>query len=243
MRLPRVIGHRGAAGLAPENTLAGFRRAAALGVAWVEFDVRLTADGACVLLHDPRLDRTTNGRGVVRETPLTALAGLDAGAWYGPDYAGERVPELVQTLGLLDGLHLGAVLELKADPGRERELAEAVGTAIRSAWSSGPGNLLISSFSVPCLAAIRDLAPDWPRGLLVRRRLRDALRTADALGCVSLHAAALLLTSRAAAEVKAAGLTLVAYTVNDVRTARRLAGWGVESIISDHPDRLLKGLA
>ena len=88
--LPRVIGHRGIAARAPENTLAGFRRAAELGVAWVELDVQLTSDGVPVVFHDDGLERTTDGQGLLIETPLAVLRGLDAGAWFGPAFAGER---------------------------------------------------------------------------------------------------------------------------------------------------------
>src|SRR5207302_11253553 len=89
--LPPVIGHRGAAGRAPENTLAGLRRAKALGCAWVEFDVRLTGDGALVLCHDARLDRTTDGHGRVAALSLAAIRGCDAGRWFHPAFAGELV--------------------------------------------------------------------------------------------------------------------------------------------------------
>src|SRR5207249_5332732 len=89
LQRPPVIGHRGAAAYAPENTLAGLRRAKALGCAWVEFDVRLTGDGALVLCHDPRLDRTTSGSGLVSATSLAAIRECDAGSWFDPSFAGE----------------------------------------------------------------------------------------------------------------------------------------------------------
>src|SRR5580704_12278143 len=92
LRLPPVIGHRGAAAQAPENTLAGFRAARALGCAWVEFDVRLTVDGVPVVCHDDKLDRTSNGRGRISKLPLAAIRMLDAGSWFGPAFAGERIP-------------------------------------------------------------------------------------------------------------------------------------------------------
>ena len=117
--LPRVIGHRGAAACAPENTLAGFRKAKALGCRWVEFDVRLTADGRPVLLHDNRLERTTDGRGRVSALSLAAVRRHDAGRWFHSSFAGERVPTLEQALMLLAELGLGANVELKAARGNE----------------------------------------------------------------------------------------------------------------------------
>ena len=89
-----MIGHRGAAASAPENTLAGLRCAKALGCRWVELDVRLTADRQPVVIHDNRLQRTTDGRGRVSALPLAAIRRHDAGAWFAPSFAGERVPTL-----------------------------------------------------------------------------------------------------------------------------------------------------
>ena len=99
--LPWVIGHRGASGSAPENTLAAFRKAAALGARWVEFDVRLSADGRCILLHDDTVDRTTDGKGRADRMMLEDLAGLDAGAWFDREFAGETIPTLEETIDLL----------------------------------------------------------------------------------------------------------------------------------------------
>jgi hypothetical protein len=119
MRLPRVIGHRGAAALAPENTLEGLRVAARLGVRWVEVDAKLSADGVVVLFHDETLDRTTDGNGPVAATRFAVLRRLDAGAWFGPAWRGPRVPTLEQALDLLSELGLRANVEIKPCPGRE----------------------------------------------------------------------------------------------------------------------------
>src|SRR6185437_14318437 len=98
--IPRVIGHRGAAARAPENTLAGFRRAAELGCRWVEFDVRLSADRRPMVFHDDTLERTTDGAGAVGATSLDMLLRCDAGGYFAPAYRGERIPMLDRTLAL-----------------------------------------------------------------------------------------------------------------------------------------------
>src|SRR5579864_389838 len=143
--LPPVIGHRGAAASAPENTLAGLRRGKALGCAWVEFDVRLTGDGALVLCHDPRLDRTTSGSGLVSAKSLAAIRELDAGSWFDPSFAGERVPTLEEGLSLAAELDLGANIEMKSDRGREYATAAAVAASLQRLSGRGPV-LLVSSF-------------------------------------------------------------------------------------------------
>jgi len=94
----KVIGHRGAAGLAPENTYAGFDLALALGVDGIETDVQKTKDGKLVLFHGYLLDKTTTGTGVLQETSWQELQQLDAGSWFDSTYAGERIPLLIETL-------------------------------------------------------------------------------------------------------------------------------------------------
>ena len=100
---PLVIAHRGASAHAPENTMAAFSVAWAAGTSWVEADIQPTADGVPVVLHDDDLDRTTSGAGPVRETTARSVAGLDAGRWFGAQFAGERVPELGTLLAELTG--------------------------------------------------------------------------------------------------------------------------------------------
>ena len=116
----QVIGHRGAAALAPENTWIGFDRALALGVDAIETDVQATSDGVLVLIHDLRLDRTTDGQGLVAETPWSVVGGLDAGSWFDPQYSGARVPLLDETLARY-GRRTHIALEIK-QPGIEIEV-------------------------------------------------------------------------------------------------------------------------
>jgi glycerophosphoryl diester phosphodiesterase len=233
--LPPVIGHRGAAAYAPENTLASLRKAKALGCAWVEFDVRLSADGALVLCHDPRLDRTTGGSGSVSATSLAAIRELDAGSWFDAGFAGERVPTLDEGLSLAADLDLGANIEIKADRGREYATAAAVAAAIRRLPGRGPA-LLVSSFLLSALAALRELAPEIPRGVLFRLIPRGWAKLALGLGCTMIGADHHRLRQRPIAAIRTAGYKLAAFTVNDPERARLLFDWGVTSVFSDAPD-------
>lgn len=238
--LPKVIAHRGASAAAPENTLAAFRRARDEGATWIECDVKLTADGRPVVFHDDTLDRTTDGQGPMADAPLSMVGALDAGGWFSPDFLGEPVPTLEETLDLLADLGMGANLEIKPCPGRERETAEATVAVLRAYGGAVP--VLLSSFSEPALAAAREAAPDVPRGLLVEALPEDWQARARALECVALHVDAAPLTADQVAAMRDAGYKVVVWTVNGESEARRLSDWGVDALITDAPQRIAGAL-
>ena len=236
--LPSVIGHRGAAACAPENTLAGLRKAKALGCRWVEFDVRLTADNQPVLLHDNRLERTTDGRGRVSALSLAAVRRHDAGRWFHSSFSGERVPTLEEALMLLAELGLGANVELKAARGREAATGALVAELLARTCPADPAHLLISSFHHGALAAALDRAPHIARGILFRRVPKNWRNLAARLGCVTIHADQQRLRPAMIWEIRRADYPLLAYTVNDPERAKILFDFGVKSVFSDVPDRL-----
>lgn len=236
--LPRLMGHRGAALHAPENTLAGLRKAAALGLSWVEFDVMLTGDGVPVLFHDDSLQRITGADALMAETPLARLASLDAGRWFGEAFAGERVPTLEAALALLLELGLQPNVEIKPTPGRDVETAVAAAEVLGRCWPAARPVPLISSFSRMSLAAACALRPDWPRALIVAKPPADCSSALRALQCQAFHISEKHLTDAFAAEVKAAGYQIACYTVNNPERAAELSGGVVDCLISDCPDRI-----
>ena len=241
--LPKVIGHRGAAAYAPENTLESLRDAARRGAGWVEFDVKLTADGVPIVFHDDKLDRTTNGKGEVASINLERIRGLDAGLWFGPTFAGARVPILEEALRLVLIEGLGANIEIKPCPGREAETAERAVAEILRLWPVKRPPPLISSFKPASLAAAKTKAPHLPRALLlyedgVPTWKRDAREQA----CAAVHCSEHNLTAAWAAEIRGAGYGLAAYTVNDGLRARQLTDIGVQCVITDAPDRIRAAL-
>ena len=238
LNLPDVIGHRGAAGHAPENTLAGIRRARALGIGWVEFDAKLTADGRCILFHDETLDRTTDGAGRVAALTAAEVARLDAGSWFGADFAGERVPGLAQALATVTELGLRPDIEIKACPGRETETARAVIAEARASWPGSAPPPLITSFKSECMAVARDAAPDWPRGMLYFDLPIDWRAETERLGCQVLGCLHRRLSRGIVAEATRRGLATIAFTINDPAQAAAVRNWGVDAIVSDYPDRL-----
>ena len=237
--LPRVIGHRGAAATAPENTLPSIREAKRLGAGGVEFDAKLSGDGVPLLFHDETLERTTSGRGAVAAASAVEIRKLDAGLWFGAEWRHPPVPRREEALKLVVELDLEANVEIKPCPGREVETAKAVLDVIRRCWPRRRKPPLVSSFAPACLATARLGMPDLPRGLLLWETPADWLEQARALGCASVHCADRYLSAAWASAIKAAGYELAVYTVNDPARARVLYGWGADSIISDRPDAIV----
>ena len=247
----RLIGHRGAAALAPENTLTGIARAAAAGVGMVEVDVKLTADGVPILMHDDRLDRTTDRTGPVAEIPFSDLRLLDAGSWFGGDFGGEAVPTLADALSLLYSLGLAVNIEIKPCPGRAAETALRVVDTVLALWPAKRPPPLLSSLSAEALAAARAAGPDLPVAVLVADGPADRAtggRGDDwALLAARLDAAAVaveapLLLSGGVARYRIADRAVIAWTVNDGETARRLFADGVDAVITDDPPRVAAAL-
>jgi len=237
---PPVIGHRGAARHAPENTLAGLRAAAAMGVACVEFDVRLTKDGIPVLFHDDMVERTTDGQGRLGALALAHVRRLDAGAWFGPRFAGERVPTLAQAVEALVTLGLAANIELKPEEAQGAATARAALAVLHRAWPRGRPRPLVSSFDWSALATIAAEDPRWPLGLLIRNPSQPQWRAwAKRVRAAAIHCGARGLDRAGFDAVKAAGLPVAVYTVNDPRRARMLWNWGAAAVFTDDPPRLL----
>ena len=220
--------------------MAGLRAARAAGVCWVEFDVRLTIDGRCILLHDDTIDRTTDGTGAAADLSLAELAVWDAGGWFAPEFSNERVPTLEEAIDLLSVLGLGANIEIKANPGEERETGRVVGSLLAAAWPLEAPQPLISSFAPESLAGVRDVAPDLARGLLLGALDENWHETVHTLGCSTVHCDHAHLTRYKARDVAAAGLPLLSYTVNHAGRAEELWSWGVAAVFSDMPNRLLE---
>jgi glycerophosphoryl diester phosphodiesterase len=204
----------------------------------VEFDVRLTADGAPVLLHDDRLDRTTNGRGKVSALPLATVRRYDAGSWFGAAFALERIPTLEEAVALASDLSLGANIELKAKRGTETATGMVVADLLARTGPSQTSRLVISSFRPDALAAAGARAPQIPRSILFQSIPRNWRHIAERFGCTAVHADHEQLCPPVVSEICRAGYPLLAYTVNNPERAKTLFDWGVTSVFSDIPQRL-----
>jgi glycerophosphoryl diester phosphodiesterase len=228
--IPRLIAHRGGGDVAPENTLAGLRAAARLGYRGVEVDVMLSGSATPVLMHDQRLERTTSGRGLVAQTPDAELLALDAGSWFGTEFAGERVPTLAEAAALCRELRLWVNLEIKSAKGDERATGESLARAARVLWQDAEP--LLSSFSVGALEAARRAVPELRRGLLVGVIPSNWPELCEGLGCVSLHCDQARNGNTEIQAVLETGMSVVCYTVNDADRVRALLALGA-SVITD----------
>ena len=240
---PFWIAHRGAGRLAPENTLAAFRVGAGHGYRAFECDVKRSADGVLFLLHDATLQRTTPAAGVAGERPWIELSRLDAGGWHSRAFAGEPLPSLdaIATHVQRNGFALN--IEIKPTPGDEAGTGEAVARYVAEHWPADATPPLLSSFQPDALAAAQAAAAQVPRALLLDRLRGGWLVQAQALGCVAVVAAYALLDADVIGQAHAAGLRVLAYTVNDPAEAQRLHRAGIDGLITDAVDRFSRGPA
>jgi glycerophosphoryl diester phosphodiesterase len=239
IEIPHIVAHRGASIEAPENTIAAFRVAGARGAKWIECDVTLSADNKCVLIHDDTLERTTNGTGPIHQSDLASLRNLDAGGWFSDIYKGERIPTLTDTLETLYFMEMGANLEIKPSGCDPVRLCQEVIAELKRAHKLP---ILISSFDDVAVAEMRRNAPELPCGWLLETLPKNWKADYERLGASAIHIDHKALTPVTAAEIVDAGVPLVCYTINEVERAQELFSWGVTSVITDDPAKLLMAI-
>lgn len=230
----RIVAHRGASRVAPENTLAAFRAAAAQGAAWVEFDISLLGDGTAVLHHDACFDRCSDRAGPLAHATAADLAAIDAGTWFGPAFAGEPVAPLEAALDLIGALGLSANLEMKQHDATPDAIAGRVAEALaRRPWTAR--RVIVSSFEHGTLAALRQRLPAQPLALLWEEAPAGWVEAARALDAAAIHLDWQRCEPALIGEAAAAGLEVRLYTLNDPAQARAFREAGVTGIITDHP--------
>lgn len=243
LKVPKIIGHRGVAAYAPENTLEGLHTAADMGVEWVEFDVKLTKDEVPILFHDETLERTTNGgERLVADLTFDEIRELEAGSWFSDSFAGIKIPTLEEAIDVLLERDLGVNLEIKPCPGREKLTAEIALDVLANIWEDHD-RLLISSFQHVSLETAFDLAEDWHRALLLPKEWPDNWKELAGylkVSCVNINGHEC--SREDVEEIIDHGLPVLAYTINDFEKARQLLSWGVDGFFSDAPDIIREGL-
>jgi glycerophosphoryl diester phosphodiesterase len=227
-----IWAHRGASRTAPENTLAAFRAAEKAGADGIELDVHLSREGVPVVMHDERVDRTTDGRGEIRRLSLRALRQLDAGSWFSPAFAGEPVPALEEVLRW-GGDRMRLNIEIKSAP---------AGEAVLDHLHSFPrADVLVSSFDHDLLEYLHQSAPRLPLAFLCDSPFwRRPLRRAAACEAESFHPRWDRVSRAMMAACRRHGIGVVPWTVDDVGRLRALQRLGVSGIFTNDPEFLVR---
>jgi glycerophosphoryl diester phosphodiesterase len=230
-----IIAHRGASGNAPENTLAAFRKAVVLGATFIETDLQLSRDARFVAIHDATVNRTTNGQGAVHDMTLADLRKLDAGSWFGSEFAGERIPTLEEILEFSKKNDVVFYLEIK--PGAAWGGEHALVGALRE--SGEIPRAVVISFDATIVLNLRKIEPTLMTGLLYDGQIENPLDKAVEIGARQVAVRGDLVTPALIAQAKKKDLQVVCWTVNHPAHMRMLAAAGVDGIMSDYPDRLV----
>ncbi|MES2614921.1 MAG: glycerophosphoryl diester phosphodiesterase [Bdellovibrionota bacterium] len=236
IQFPKIIGHRGAKGCSPENTLASFKKAHELGAQWVELDVKETQDGVLIIMHDDDLDRTSNYKGKVAQTPWSIIKTLDAGSWYSKQFSEEKIPSLQEAVQLFESLNLGVNLEIKPCPNRETSTSILVADFIKNNWPKKLPPPLVSSFSMESLKIAKKQNPELIIGLLFENELPSNWKQiARELNASSINIDDKMANQKTIEDILKEGYQVLVYTVNSKERAEELFKLGVSSIFTDMP--------
>jgi glycerophosphoryl diester phosphodiesterase len=244
----RLIAHRGLSAQAPENTWVAFREAAAFGLNWVEFDVQPCASGEWVLMHDLRLERTTNGQGIVLNTPLQTIRALDAGSWFDPFFEQEKVPELQETLEYVAmlGLHPNIEIKLFTEHGftsaQKQKYLEVLLKNIEEAWHHTLALPLLSSFDLESLQILRKLSSKIPLGYNVHQLRAEHIDLSIDAQFQSLHCEYQKLHPHLIHAAIVKKLPLLVYTLNQSDPIQTLLNAGIYAVFSDITENIISNL-
>ncbi|WP_193213506.1 glycerophosphodiester phosphodiesterase family protein [Luteolibacter marinus] len=238
--LPNLIAHRGASHAAPENTIAAFKRAWEEGADGIEGDFHLSADGEVVCIHDADTKRVAGKKLVVANTPWATLAALDVGSWKSPEFKGERIPRLADVLDVLpSGKRF--FLEIKDGP----EIVAPI-RRILMEKKADPARVVLISFNGEVVAACREALPGFQAHLVsdLKGIEKEAKRSGYLAQLKQCRAQGLQFKAASAVEGdwlrarKEEGVMLTSWTVDDVATARKVIGFGVDNITTNRPGPL-----
>jgi glycerophosphoryl diester phosphodiesterase len=240
---PLKIGHRGAAGYCPENTIASFKKALELGVDYLELDIQMTKDGELVVIHDSSVNRTTNGKGRVRDLTLREIQNLDAGSWFHHNFAGEKIPSLSEVFDEFGG-KIGFLLELKK-PSLYPLIEEKIAQELRKRkLTTGDMPIIVQSFDRNSLKRFHELLPSIPIGVLVKNAGLNNISNKDLKSFASyvsfVNPKLTMVNKRLIKRIHHHGFKTIIWTVkkkNDLKNVKHLH---VEGIVSDFPILLNK---
>lgn len=233
-----VIGHRGDPTHAPENTIASFKKAIELGVNGIELDVQMSKDGYLVVIHDEKVDRTTDGNGFVKDYTLKELKNLDAGIKFGKEFAGERIPTLEEVFQLIKRYNVLVNIEVKSGIALYEGIEEKLVEIIRG--YDFVDRTVISSFNHYSLRDIKSMAPEMRIGLLYQCGLVRPWYIARRMKAYSLHPFYYNIIPEVVAGCKKHDIKLFPWTVDRVNDMKRMIKYGVDGVITNDPQTLIQ---
>jgi glycerophosphoryl diester phosphodiesterase len=235
---PIVFAHRGFSSIAPENTMIAFEKALGFGATGIELDVQLSRDGEVMICHDEKLDRTTNGHGLLVQYTRAELQQLDAGSWFSPHFAGVRIPTLMEVLELLQGRSTILNIELKTGIVDYPELEESV---LELTHRYGMHERTIySSFNHYSMKKLKEVDATARIALLYIAGLYEPWQYAKQLGADAIHPLYYNIRPELVTLSHSVGIKVNPYTVDQESDLKRMVQCGVDGIITNYPDRLLK---
>ena len=227
-----IMGHRGAAGVAPENTMPAFKVSADLGIPWVELDIRLTKDGDLVLLHDKSLERTTDGTGEVGQLTVAEIQKLDAGSWFSADFAGVRVPTLVQVLETFQE-RIQFNIEIKDEDDRlEEQIARLFEILDRHQLRH---RVILSSFKKKILGAVREEDERVQLAIIANQSADQMKRIATELSCQMMNPGNKILSEPLIKWAHERGKRITGWMANEKEILHLLNQWNVDYCCTDFP--------
>ena len=246
----QIVGHRGAKGVAPENTLSSFQAALDAGVDMIELDVHLSKDGELVVIHDPRLERTTDGSGLVSDFTLEELKGLDAAAKFEGDasFGGQRIPTLQEVYDLVRGqVEINVEIKTAEDGSRYPGIEQKVVALARE--NDALSYTVVSSFDFPTVQEVQDLEPALPCYAIVStgyfremglkgKRANDVVADLVAHGFSQVAVNKQYLSQDLMSLLAEAGFVVGVWVLNDVDEMWAFAEMGVDRVTTDRPDLL-----
>ena len=241
MPYPLIIGHRGASAVAPENTIAAFREAIAVGADGIEFDVRLASDGVPVVIHDSTLRRTGGVHQRVADLTSQELSEIDVGSWFAPRFANEGVPRLAELFELFQTNNLSLYLEMKCEsPAEYRPLAEACCRMIDE--YSFKERVVVECFQLLALEVLKEIDPDVKTAALFDRVFIDQsiITRATEVGAMAVALHHRLGRKNLVEKSKQAGLHVAVWTVDDPIWLDRARAIGIDALITNDPGRMIK---
>lgn len=232
-----ILGHRGARGHAPENTMASFQAALDMGADGIELDVQMTKDGKVVVCHDHSLERTSNGSGWLVEHTREELRALDFGSWFSPQFAGEKIPTLREVLQWAAPTRLIVNVEIKNGPVIYEGIEEKVSALIRECRMVE--RVIVSSFYHPSLLKMKQLDPMIKTGLLYASRPVDPWLQLRVTDTDNLHPLWHYVDAAWASGTRPHGAKIFTWTINELRDWEHIKNMGVDGIMTDYPDRFV----